>query len=347
MEDLFAKLKLFIARCKAYNIFLKMSKCFFGHDSVKFFGYEVDGTGWKIDDERKAAIKAIPFPSGPTTKLKVQRMQSFLGFSLYFRDFVEGYSNKAAALYDMTTKTFSWVEKDWTRDYRVIFEEFKLDMCNSFNLIFPDYSLPWILQPDAANVGIGAILFQIRTLTGDDGVPYTRREPIACVSQKFSDPATRWAVIKQEMYGIYRSVEKLSYYLRHKKFQIQTDHSNLVQMEKSSVGIITRWRCYLQSFPITSIVHVAGKDNKAADYLSRVHECDRDFFDPPDITESTDRPPAFLAAATFLQLEQTTMEIYNELRDFTAMEIREFLIANCAPDAALCCSISDTCHDKY
>jgi hypothetical protein len=206
-------------------------------------------------------------------------MQSFLGFSLYFRDFVDGYSIKAAQLYDMTAKTFSWNESDWTRDYRSLFEQFKEDMCSSFKLIFPDYSLPWILQPDASSCGIGAILFQVRTITGADGVTTTRREPIACISQKFSDPATRWAVIKQEMYAIYRAVDKLSYYLKHKPFQVQTDHSNLVQMEKSSVGIITRWRCFLQSFPITSIIHIPGKENVAADFLSRMYEHESDVYE--------------------------------------------------------------------
>ena len=150
MEDLFSKLKLFIARCKQYNLFLKMSKCYFGHQSVNFFGYEVDGEGWKIDNERKRAIKEIPFPSGPNAKFKIKRMQSFLGFSLYFRDFVDAYSTKAAQLYDMTTKTFDWREETWVLDYRSLFEKFKDDMCASFKLIFPDYSLPWILQPDAS-----------------------------------------------------------------------------------------------------------------------------------------------------------------------------------------------------
>jgi len=327
MEDLFAKLKLFIARCKEFNIFLKLSKCYFGHSSVKFFGYEVDGNGWKIDDERKEAIMAIPFPSGPTTKLKVQRMQSFLGFSLYFKDFVDGYSTKAAPLYDMTAKAFSWSEDTWKLDYRALFEQFKLDMCKSFTLIFPDYSLPWILQPDASNSGIGAILFQVRTLVGDDGKTYTRREPIACISQKFSDPATRWAVIKQEMYAIYRSVEKLSYYLKHKAFQVQTDHSNLVQMEKSSVGIITRWRCFLQSFPMKSIVHIAGKHNVAADYMSRVHECDRDVYTSPDNAKSflSFVPPGF--SHTQLEEGYATVQACTELDGFSADDVQEFLAA--------------------
>ena len=344
-EDLFAKLKLFIARCKEFNIFLKMSKCFFGHDSVKFFGYEVSGKGWKIDDERKAAIKAIPFPSGPTTKIKVSRMQSFLGFSLYFRDFVDGYSTKAGELYDMTSKTFDWREETWTRNYRALFETFKDDMCKSFELVFPDWSLPWVLQPDASNIGIGAILFQIRTLTGDDGVEYTRREPIACVSQKFSDPATRWAVIKQEMYAIYRSVEKLSYYLKHKSFQVQTDHSNLVQMEKSSVGIITRWRCFLQSFPIRSIIHIAGKDNVAADFLSRVHECDRDLLDPIG-AKSMEPPLNFLAAVCFASPHGPDVDSCDELEGFNAIERREFNIT-CSDTNDMCCSLLSPCRDGY
>ena len=364
-EDLFDKLKLFIARCKEFNIFLKLSKCYFGHSSVKFFGYEVDGNGWCIDDERKAAIRAIPFPTGPNAKAKITRMQSFLGFSLYFRDFVDNYSTKAAQLYDMTVKTFSWSENNWTRDYRVLFEEFKEDMCDSFKLIFPDYTLPWILQPDASSCGIGAILFQVRTMTGADGVKTTRREPIACVSQKFSDAATRWAVIKQEMYAIFKAVDKLSYYLKHKPFQVQTDHSNLVQMEKSSVGIITRWRCFLQSFPITSIIHIAGKDNVAADFLSRMYEHERDVYEDGSSTKPNlatlhmmhqdgpsasdkflqDPCPNVLAATNLTApMDHAVAPPEDELEGATAQERRHFLAAVCDAQG---CSQQSHCHDSY
>ena len=360
-EDLFAKLKLFVARCKEFNIFLKMSKCYFGHSSVKFFGYEVDGNGWSIDEERKSAIRAIPFPTGPSAKAKITRMQSFLGFSLYFRDFVDGYSIKAAQLYDMTVKTFSWNELNWTRDYRALFDQFKEDMCECFKLIFPDYSLPWILQPDASSCGIGAILFQVRTITGADGLTTTRREPIACISQKFSDPATRWAVIKQEMYAIFKAVDKLSYYLKHKPFQVQTDHSNLVQMEKSSVGIITRWRCFLQSFPITSIIHIPGKENIAADFLSRMYEHERDVYEAGAsasdgqiihmMHECTsgrvleDPSPNVLAAMNFsIPMSHAVVQPEDELEGATAQERRHFLAAVC--DAQGCCQES-RCHDSY
>ena len=323
LQDVFEKFKLFVERCKLFNIFLKFAKCYFGWRDVKFFGYQCDGEGWQIDDERKVAIRAIPFPTGLTTKVRITRMQSFLGFSLYFRDFVDHYSIRAAPLYDMTVKGFVWDESAWALakiDYHAIFDEFKEAMCNCFKLIFPDYELPWILQPDASAVGIGAILFQVRTITdGTTGVVTTRREPIACISHKFSDPATRWAVIKQEMYAIYRAVDKLSYYLRYKAFQIQTDHSNLVHMEKSNVGIITRWRIFLQSFPILSIVHVAGKENIAADFLSRVHECDLDKL-PDDVKKQL----ALLSAAC-LSDTHSGEALDDELEGFTAALRLQFL----------------------
>ena len=338
MEELMERFKLFIAKCKEYNVFLKFSKCYFGFSKVKFFGYEVDGSGWEIDDTRKEAVMSIPFPEGPTPKLRRTRMQSFLGFALYFRDFVKDYSVKASLFYEMTVKDFSWDEKTWTVDYRAKFAEFKVDLVECFRLIFPDYSLPWVLQPDASSCGIGAILYQLRKGPyGPNGAEGVRKEPIACVSQKFSGPATRWAVIKQEMYAIYRAVEKLQYYLMHKPFQIQTDHSNLVQMEKSNVGIITRWRVFLQSFPVTSIIHVAGKDNIAADFLSRVTEPDNDGVEqqPMTLAMVDGQPRSWRAsqspALLNVMFSDTEFCVPDELAAYSLKERGEFIASLVGP----------------
>ena len=349
MADLLEKFKKFVAKCKEYNVFLKFSKCYFGFDKVKFFGYEVDGEGWAIDASRKEAITALPFPDGPTPKLRRTRMQSFLGFALYFRDFVKDFSIKASTFYDMTVKNFDWDETKWKVDYRAKFEEFKADMVECFKLIFPDYALPWVLQPDASASGIGAILYQVRTGPyGPNGAEGTRKEPIACISQKFSGPATRWAVIKQEMYAIYRAVEKLQYYLRHKPFQVQTDHSNLVQMEKSNVGIITRWRVFLQSFPITDIIHVPGKHNIAADFLSRINERDNDGVPPEPKTllqatqhfaESEQQPHAL--CSMWEDVPGGDASVPDELAAYSVKERGQFLAAvvgESLPCQAQCCS---------
>ena len=51
-------------------------------------------------------------------------------------------SYQLVAMIDMTTRSFSWAEDTWKLDHRALFEQFKIDMCKSFTLIFfPDYSL--------------------------------------------------------------------------------------------------------------------------------------------------------------------------------------------------------------
>ena len=260
----------FLERCRERNIHLKMAKTDIGFSTVKFFGYEVDGTGYRIDADRHTALNNIPFPGDlqVTTTKKTKHMQSFLGFSLYFRHFVSDYAQSRAPLDDMCKKDFNWETSTWTVDYRHIFQNFKDKCAQSFSVHFPDFSLPWILQTDASNYAIGSILLQIRTLP--DGLK--RAEPIHVFSQKLSPPATRWPTIKQEAYAIFASVKNSAYYLEHKPFTIHTDHRNLQFIEKSEDKIITRWRLFLQSFPIEAITHIKGTENIAADYLSRLHD---------------------------------------------------------------------------
>ena len=50
---------------------------------------------------------------------------------------------------------------------------------------------------------------------------------------------------------------------------LETDHRNLLWIEKSEVPIVVRWRVYLQSFVIY-VKHIPGTQNKVADWLSRM-----------------------------------------------------------------------------
>ena len=269
-EQLFERFQIFIDRCQEYNVHLKFAKSFFGFDTIKFFGYKVTGQGWSMDVDRIQAMNDTPFPDGYTPVIKRKQMMSFLGFALYFHEHVPNYSTLAAPFYDMTKADFDWDPTTWDRPYVNLFKEFKAHLSHTLTLYFPDYSLPWTLQTDASQLGCGAILFQIRT----DGEGKETREPIGCYSHKFSGPATRWAVIKQEGYAVYASVKHFEYYLRHKSFIIETDHSNLLYIEKSSMAIVQRWRLYLQSFPILAVRHIPGKMNPAADHLSRIFKDD-------------------------------------------------------------------------
>ena len=262
-----ALLKKLLMRCRERNVFLKLSKTNIMVKECNFFGYKVtcaDDTGRKgtiaIADDKREQIDAMPFPTN------VKQMRSFIGSTVYYSNFIPHYSTVMAPLVDMTTDKFtSWNDEAVMTTKREAFQAYKDALASAMFLAYPDYSLPWTLRTDASQYGVGAVLFQTRTLP--DGTLV--HEPLYFVSAKFSSEATRWSTIEQECYAIYYALRTLEYYLWGKPVVIETDHNNLQYMEMSAVPKIVRWRIYIQSF-MTMIKHIPGKLNQTADYLSRM-----------------------------------------------------------------------------
>ena len=119
---------------------------------------------------------------------------------------------------------------------------------------------------NASDKAVGAVLFQERP----DQFGVIVHEPIGFASQKFSSIAARWDAFKKEAYAAFYGVQHFSYYLRGKPFLLETDHRNLLWIEKSEVPIVVRWRVFLQSF-VMFVRHISGAKNTVADWLSRMH----------------------------------------------------------------------------
>lgn len=270
-EDAYEKMKIILTRCKDRNVFLKLSKSFMGYPSATFFGYEVSKGTYGLTDARTQGITEMVFPS------TIKGMQIFIGMCIFFAPFIPNFAAAIAPLTDMTRKDFNWSERSkWEKDYEAEFEAFKSLLCKHMKLFHPNYELQWTLRTDACELGWGGILFQTTT----DG----QNQPLFCVSRKFSREAKKWKVIKREAYGVYGCVNALEYMLRVKEFLIQTDHNNLVYIEKSIDPMISRMCSYMKSFPIQDIIHIPGNLNKEADAFSRLWPPDVDF---PPMDEET------------------------------------------------------------
>ena len=257
-QDAYRKFEIIIDKCIERNVKLKMAKSWLGFSEVNFFGYVCRHKSYQVSPDKKEALANIPMPT--STKLA----RSLLGKGVFFSGFTPRYSDLVAHLTDMTKKSFNWDKSTWRHDYEAEFDAFIKGLQDACELYYPDYSLDWILRTDASEIGVGAVLLQLKTLEDDT----TQLQPIAFVSKKFSEQAQRWATIEQEAYGIYYAVKQLAYYLVGKEFVIETDHNNLVWMEASMVPKIMRWRIYLQSFNF-EIRHIPGSKNWLADWLSR------------------------------------------------------------------------------
>ncbi|KAG9397070.1 hypothetical protein J8273_0977 [Carpediemonas membranifera] len=96
---------------------------------------------------------------------------------------------------------------------------------------------------------------------------------ISYYSKTFTPTQTRWSTFDQEMFGLIYclSREDLAPYLKaHDNLTVRTDHRNLIYLHLKAPDTRkhTRWLAVLQEFQYR-VVHIPGKDNKVADFLSR------------------------------------------------------------------------------
>ena len=95
--------------------------------------------------------------------------------------------------------------------------------------------------------------------------------PVAYANKKLTPPETRYSTQEKECLGIVWGVTKFRLYLVGKPFVLQTDHQPLSYINKIKYqnDRIMRWALALQGCDYT-VQDIPGKDNEAADYLSRV-----------------------------------------------------------------------------
>jgi len=126
----------------------------------------------------------------------------------------------------------------------------------------PNFELPFILQTDASDNGIGGVLHQC-----DEN---DEEHPIAYFSRKLLPREQRYSTVEKECLAIKLSVEAFKVYLLGKHFMIQTDHRALVWLDqlKDKNARLTRWSLALQPYNFM-VAHRKGKDNDNADVLSR------------------------------------------------------------------------------
>ena len=118
----------------------------------------------------------------------------------------------------------------------------------------PHWDEEFILQVDASNRGLGAILCQ----KGKNG----EEHPIAYASRKLQPREEKLSTTEKECLGIVWAVETFRYYLFGRTFILQTDHNRLTWLNQ--VQNIT-----LQEYDMI-IEHKSGEKNSNVDALSRV-----------------------------------------------------------------------------
>ncbi|CAL1687615.1 unnamed protein product [Lasius platythorax] len=144
--------KVFL-RLRTTNLKINSQKCSLFSKEVKYLGHIVSGKCIATDPEKISAVKNWPVPQNR------KQLRSFLGFCSYYRKFIRGFSLIAKPLFTLTEHQ---VKFEWSSSCQQAFEELKQKLIFSPILSFPKEQGQFILNTDASNHGIGAVLSQIQ-----------------------------------------------------------------------------------------------------------------------------------------------------------------------------------------
>lgn len=144
--------RLVLQRLLENKLFVKAEKCKFHHPSVSFLGYVLEGGQVRPAEEK---IKAVLDWPRPETRKQLQR---FLGFANFYRRFIRNYSQTAAPLTALkSTKT----NFTWTTEAEPPFKQLKHLFSQAPVLVQPDPARQFILEVEASDTGVGAVLSQV------------------------------------------------------------------------------------------------------------------------------------------------------------------------------------------
>ncbi|XDV37137.1 hypothetical protein PO909_006790 [Leuciscus waleckii] len=137
-------------------------------------GYIVSSEGIRMDPEKVKAV--VEWPSPDSRKA----LQRFLGFANFYRRFIHNFSQLAAPLTALTSPRTAF---RWSDTAEAVFAKLKGRFVSAPILIAPDPSRQFVVEVDASEVGVGAVLSQ-RSLMDD------KMHPCAFLSRRLS-PAER------------------------------------------------------------------------------------------------------------------------------------------------------------
>ena len=218
----------------------------------------VSAQGVAADPSKTDRVRNWPTPPN---KLAVQQ---FLGLASYYRRFVPDFASIAQPLHHLTEKTVPFV---WNERCQQAFEELKKRLTTTPILAFPDFSCTFLLDTDASDHGIGAVLSQVAADGGERVIAYA--------SRVLSKPECNYCVTRRELLAVVVFAEHIRQYLLGRQFSLRTDHQSIswLQNFKEPRGQLARWLERLQEYDFT-IVHRPGKRHGNADALSR-RPCDQ------------------------------------------------------------------------
>jgi len=166
-------------------------------------------------------------------------------------------------LHNLTCKgaTFSW-----TSECETAFQELKQALTSTPMLVAPCDSGQYVLDTDASDTALGAVLQQVQ---GD------KVHVIGYASRTLNPSQARYCITRRELLGVVFGLKKFRQYLLGPKIIVRTDHAALAYLmnTREPIGQQGRWLDLFGQYDIT-IQHRPGRAHGNCNALSR-RPCER------------------------------------------------------------------------
>ena len=235
-------------RLVSANLRANVQKAVLFAPSVDYLGFNVSSNGLAISESRISAIKNMKTPTDKKS------LRSLLGFVGYLRSHIPKFSELVAPLQSMIPDD---VEFKWSAELSLCLDNIKRVISTCSVLVSPDFSLPFVLETDASDIGVGGMLSQ-------------RNKPVSFFSQRLSATQRNYTTTDKELLAVVRSLEHFRVYL-HSPFTLYTDHRNLVTLFTHRLNVngrLARWLNLISSYDF-EVIHKPGAQIPHVDYLSR------------------------------------------------------------------------------
>ena len=268
LEEHNKHLKQVLERLIKVGFKLNLDKCEFAKEQVSCLGHVINKDGIKPAEDKVKALRDKPLPKN------LKALRGFLGLSNFYRKYIEGYAKIAQPLNKLLRKDTKW---KWTQDCTDAVENIKKAISKDSCLTHPDFSKEFKVTTDASGEAIGAVLSQ--EYGGKD-------RPIAFFSRTLRGPELNYATFEKEGLAVKSALNKWRFYLLGYPVTVQTDNAPIISLLRSREcsGRIGRYLPTILEYN-PSFIHVPGKDNFVADYLSRFDQI------PENDSEGDDQIP--------------------------------------------------------
>ena len=234
------------------QLHVNVGKCQFGQERLEYLGHWISAEGVSTDMGKVSSILKWPRPQS------IRDVRSFLGMAGYYRKFVRNYALIAKPLFHLTKGN----KIAWTEEAEDSFHQLKQALASTPVLALPDFTDSFVVETDASNQGIGAVLVQ-------------HGRPIAYYSHGLPKTKVPKSAYEIELFAVVMAVQKWKHYLIHRPFTIRPDQMSLKYLwEQKEIPIhYAKWLVKLMGFQFT-VEYRAGRTNKVADALSRMNHDD-------------------------------------------------------------------------